>query len=345
MSHAYFPLRSSVELFEDPRSPEPISRAKLAAVVYDEVTFEVGMFETTITHQGSISSYKTPDRITAGDRSRARRVTRPGEGVRIGLKVSSEDGEPGLDIPDFLEGPVVARYAAEWHTGVLDDLRKTRPSWGRLISVPDETIQENGLEPAVAEVKTLLAAANPADGGNSIQTSFAINALSRDAVVAATLGASVLVTSLFRPILLEIEGVTMDRQGQAVLEIVVPNAVGLPWEAISEFRDHPGSQDARGKLREIEERAAADGAEPSEFTRRIAQEITNDLLAALSEQSGSVGRELAREAANTAISFVPVVGPLLGPGVALSETVLEVVKDRRSWHAALMQLNKAAHAR
>ena len=342
MSRAYFPLRSGVELFADPQSPEPVSKAKHAAIVYDEITFEIGMFETTITEEGAISSYKTPDRITEEDRRRARRVIGPGEGVRVDLKIHGNAGEPALEMGSFFSGPIVAKYAAEWQTGVLDELRSTGPAWVKLISVRDDTIRERGLAPAVAEIKRSLEEANPADRADLMHRGFVIDALSRDAVVAATLEASVLVTSLFRPILSDVEGVAVDRQGQAALEIFLPNVAELPWEAISDFREHPGSHDARGKLRSIEERAAADGPEPSDFTRRLAEEITNDLLAAVNEQRGSVGKKLAKEAATTAVSFFPVVGPALGPGVSPSETVTEVVKDRRSWHAALMLLRQAA---
>jgi hypothetical protein len=347
VSHAYFPLRSSVELFADPQSPEPVSRAKHAAIVYEEITFEIGMFETTITEEGAISRYVTPDSITEDDRQHARRVIAQGEGVRIDIKVEGEAGEPALEIAPFFSGPIVAKYASEWHTEVLDELRRTRPSWVNLISVSDDAIRDNGLAPAMAEIKTSLELeeANTANRTDLMHSSFVINALSRDAAVAATLGASVLVTSLFRPILFDIEGVSPDRQGQAVLQVVLPDVAELPWAAISEFREHPGSQDARGKLRSVEERAAADGPEPSDFTRRVAAEITSDLLAALNEQKGSAARQVAKEAANTVVSLVPVVGPVLGPGVSLSQTVVEVVKDRRSWHAALMLLTGAAAGR
>ena len=142
MTHAYFPLRSSVELFKDPTSPEPVSRAKHAAIVYDEITFEIGLFETTITEEGSIARYVAPDSITEEDRRHARRVIKQGEGVRIDVKVEGEEGEPALEISPFFSGRVVAKYASEWHTGVLDDLRRTRPSWVKLISVSDDTIRK-----------------------------------------------------------------------------------------------------------------------------------------------------------------------------------------------------------
>ena len=302
MNRAYFPLRSSVELFADPSSPEPVSRAKHAAILYDEVAFEIGMLEASITADGSFLNYRPPGMIGAEDRARARKLTEPGEGVEIRIGFPS-----GIDVPvpeefTFFRGELQARYAAEWHSGVLDDLRELKPSWAQWVYLPDELLASEGLVPLMSSLKGALEDANPADRAEVIHRSFVIDALSRDAAVAAGLGASVHVTSLFEPLLDGLRGFAPEHPGLRALEIVVPGVANLPWEAISEFREHPGSQDARGKLRDIEERALADGPEPTEASTRIAQEVTRDLFAAIEDLKGSVPQEIAKEAANTAIS-------------------------------------------
>jgi hypothetical protein len=336
MSRAYFPLRSSVELFADPTSPEPVARAKHAAILYDDIAFEIGMFEASITEQGSMTNYRPPNMITEEDRRHARRVIAEGEGVAVNVRVE------GMDEIQFFSGPLVASYAAEWHAGVIDELLKLKPSWAKQIYMPDETLQAEGLGPLVQEIKGSLEHANPATRADLVHRNFVIDAMSRDAAVAVGLQASVFVTSLFRPILSGLEGISPDRQGLAALEIVVPGVAGLPWEAIGEFREHPGSQEARDKLRSIEGRALADGDEPHDFDTRVAQEITHDLFAAIEELKGSVTKKIAREAANTGVSLIPFAGAFLGPGASLAETIAETVKDRRSWHAALIQLRTAA---
>ncbi len=336
MSRAYFPLRSSVELFADPTSPEPVARAKHAAILYDEIAFEIGMFEASITEQGSMTNYRPPNMITEEDRRHARRVIAEGEGVAVNVRVE------GMDEIQFFSGPLVASYAAEWHAGVIDELLELKPSWAKQVYMPDETLQAEGLVPLVKEIKGSLEQANPATRAELVHRNFVIDAMSRDAAVAVGLQASVFVTSLFRPILSGLNGVLPDRQGLAALEIVVPGVAGLPWEAIGEFREHPGSQEARDKLRSIEGRALADGDEPQDFDARVAQEITRDLFAAIEELKGSVTKKIAREAANTGVSLIPFAGAFLGPGASLAETIAETVKDRRSWHAALIQLRTAA---
>lgn len=41
-SRLYFPLRSSVEFFEESAEVDPATRVKAAAVLFDEVTLEAG---------------------------------------------------------------------------------------------------------------------------------------------------------------------------------------------------------------------------------------------------------------------------------------------------------------
>ena len=52
-SKMLFPLRTGVELFADPGMPEAGARAKQAAVLYDEVVFETGLYEVSIAETGT----------------------------------------------------------------------------------------------------------------------------------------------------------------------------------------------------------------------------------------------------------------------------------------------------
>lgn len=80
MTRAYFPLRSSVEFFRDPSSPEPIARAKQAAVLFDELVFEDGLFEASLNAEASFQQYRTADQVSTQDRQRARVIPEPGTG-------------------------------------------------------------------------------------------------------------------------------------------------------------------------------------------------------------------------------------------------------------------------
>jgi hypothetical protein len=52
-------------------------------------------------------------------------------------------------------------------------------------------------------------------------------------------------------------GIQPEHTGAEALAITVPNVGSLPWEAIAEFREHPGSQEARARLRQFDARGAA----------------------------------------------------------------------------------------
>jgi hypothetical protein len=61
----FFPLRTSVELFASRDAPEAITRAKLAALLYDQVIFEAGLLDVTIGETGGSHWWTPPDALTA----------------------------------------------------------------------------------------------------------------------------------------------------------------------------------------------------------------------------------------------------------------------------------------
>jgi hypothetical protein len=139
--------------------------------------------------------------------------------------------------------------------------------------------------------------------------------------------------------MVEQRGIVSDRAGSEALDLLVPNVGALPWEAVVEWRDHPGSQEARAKLREFEERAAR--AEPKEaegFLKQVSREVISGYEAAYRELRPSLPEELQKEMAKTFVSFIPVAGPFIEKGTAFAEIVAEAVANRRSWVAAMMWL-------
>jgi hypothetical protein len=73
MRRFYFPLRSSVELFPDPTSVEAGTRAKEAAILYDEVFFEYGMLTASVGDSGSIQTWRPLRKLP---RTNSRRLER-----------------------------------------------------------------------------------------------------------------------------------------------------------------------------------------------------------------------------------------------------------------------------
>jgi hypothetical protein len=157
----------------------------------------------------------------------------------------------------------------------------------------------------------------------------------RDAAVAEKLGATMNITSQFLP-MVERSGAEPVSGGEHALEVFAPNLGGLRWESVVEFRDHPGCDEARERLREFEQRALAEEpASLDEFRLRLGQEITSDFQQAFKDMKPSIGLDVFREAVSTAVS---IIMPPVGSIATLAETAKDARRHERSWRTALMKL-------
>lgn len=339
MHRLYFPLRTSVELFPDPESVDAVTRVKEAAILYDEVYIETGLFEASITSGGSFQTWLPHEHLTPEHLAQSRRLPPPGAGFAVSMGIEETPGEPASTMHPILGGPLSVAYAAEFHRGIIDELAKDQPEWVKFVAVPDDELNQSDLARLISKLnfEMLDDAAFMPDAEHFVRD-FVYKMFHRDAVVAAYIGAAFNVTSLFAP-MLERSGASLDRAGESALAVLVPNLAHLPWEAVLEYRDHAGSVEAREKLRIYDQRAAAtDPEDLAALQLHVFQDITTDLLAAIRELQGSAAQRFGEEAAKTAVSFIPVAGPFLGPGASLLELLRDVLQERQSWHAALMKL-------
>ena len=237
-------------------------------------------------------------------------------------------------------GKITTRYVAEWHSDVIEQLERLNPEWARTVTLNDEEGDLERLKGTIEAAKRSIF-----DSAHEVEMEppmehFATAALARDSVVAADMDAALSVTSLFEPFVLGTDA-DADPSGRTALGMLVPDVGELPWETVAEYRDHPGSEDARGKLQEFEVRALAAGREePLEFQTEVFRSITDDLFAAVKDLRGNMVKDLAAEAAKTGVSFIPVIGPLLGPGASLAQAIGEHMHEERAWYAALMKLRQ-----
>jgi hypothetical protein len=262
----YFPLRTSVELFADPTSVAAAARAKEAVVLYDEVVFEAGLFEVQTLADGSFSNWRPPETLSPEDLARSRQLHEVGSEFTLAIGTQPR---PGLPAPPeamrpVLGGPITRSYAAEWHSTAIDELRVLNPGWARYTVLEDNGEAIRSLREPIAAAERAALEISRELGMDPWIGGFAAKALARDATVAADMGAAFSVTSLFEPLVVGL-GAEPDAAGATALGLLIPSVGGLPWEAIAEYRAHPGSEDARGRLREYEQRAVA--AEPN-FRRR-----------------------------------------------------------------------------
>jgi hypothetical protein len=339
-STAFFPLRCSVEWFSDPSSPAAVTKAKEAAVLFEHLVFEVGLLDVTITPSASMALWTPPDDLTSERLADTRRPITLGSDVIFAVGEEEVPGQPAAEMRAVVSDRLSARYLAEFHTGILDDLATHKPDWVTAVAVGGQGLPTstpagravadlNGLD---RRTKGLMA-----DHDNFLRT-FLYKSFNHDLVVAADLDATFSVTSLFAP-MLEQRGLASRHVGDQALSIVVPNIGSLPWEAVGEFRDHPGSQEARAMLVEFETRAAEQ--EPDDayaWLRSVSQQVTAAYAGALADSAKSLPEELAKDALLTGVAFIPAVGPLAAQAGTLTQTLREAMRDRRSWSAALWQL-------
>lgn len=91
MSAIFFPLRTSVELFEDRQSPAAAARAKEAAILFDRLIFEAGLCDVTISEEGSWSTWLPPDYITPEHLEQSRKVIPASSPLQV---VAQNTGQP-----------------------------------------------------------------------------------------------------------------------------------------------------------------------------------------------------------------------------------------------------------
>jgi hypothetical protein len=133
--------------------------------------------------------------------------------------------------------------------------------------------------------------------------------------------------------------------GAPVLALFVPNLVAVPWEAIAEFRAHPGSREARHRLLDIDARAQlgqVTGDDIADFEHHVGREITRCLLGAWADTRPKMGRNVAKEAVTTGVGFIPLAGSAIAAAASISESAMNLRHHDRSWLSALWNLANSA---
>jgi hypothetical protein len=348
MSRIYFPLQTSVELFGDRSTPEAITRVKQAAVLYDEVIIEGGLYTASISTAGSNGWWEPWSHVDPEKLATTRTPGKPGTEMAVGMQSQPGVGQPAEGpVHWFPQGELLIDYAAEFHTGIIDDLSEFEPDWLEVIA-PGHVI---GRYPE--PVQEAIRAMNQRDffdrelmrDRNSFERSWISKAFNQDAALASFFQATFNVTSLFAP-MLERDELVPDRAGGFALELLVPNLGSLPWEGIIEFREHPGNDEARAQLRQFEETAAEAGPESiEEFKEHVQAEITKCFFQALDDLRPRSLVTAGKEGVKTLIGLVPFVGQVASGFATAGEIALAEGKYRNTWHAALLKLHEASAAR
>jgi hypothetical protein len=118
LHRVWFPLRSNIGYFEG-RIPslDLDTRIKQMALLAEELLFEFGMVDVTVTEDGLTSFWHPPQSLSEGDIRRRREATKKGEPVVISIAPQAGLGVPGdpNDAHAIISGPLTTAYIAEYH--------------------------------------------------------------------------------------------------------------------------------------------------------------------------------------------------------------------------------------
>lgn len=338
----FFPLRSAVELFSDLRSPDAVTKAKEAAVLYDELIFETGMLDVSITPTGSTSFWNPPEAMTPELVERSRLVDAVGSPMTLAIGKQEAAGVPATEMHVFLEGTVSHRYLSQFHSGILDELLPFKPDWVQTIDIGGQKQPGSVGEPIYEAIRQQnfadLTDKELMSDHESFLRSFIYESFNRDATVATALEASFTGTPLFAPMIARAE-LEAEAAGAEALNIVVGDVGPLPWESVLEFRDHRASQEARERLREFERLAIeSEPRDAYEFIRLVGHEVNRGFRAAVEELAPRLPEELAKQVLLNAVATVSVVGAPVAALAGAASTVSASRAFNRSWIAAVMVL-------
>lgn len=338
-SRMLFPLRTGVELFSDPAMPHAIVRAKQAAVLYDEIVFETGLYEVSVAEGGSNDRWHPQESLTDEQLVRGRQIQTAGTPYSVAI-----GPEGGDHMVELMNSPLLVAYASEYHSGILDELAAFNAEWVKVLTLgnkPPMGTEEGRLfrrrDRQDRRDSELMPEAK--QGRGQFRRNWIIKTFNRDLIVSSLIGASFSPTSLFAP-MIDRRGLRPSSDGRTALQIAVPNLGVLPWAAVVEFRNHGGSAEARAMLREFEIKAALEEPEDAEaYLKSVARDVTRAMAGAAQAQSRKWPARIAATVLGTVVGLEPHIGHIAGPALAAGELGLEWLRERRSWTAALMVLN------
>ena len=262
--------------------------------------------------------------------------------IAIGLQEAPDVPAKPEAMQVVLSGPVSVSYAAEFYTGILDELAALSVDWVALAPGADVSSSH--------PIGRLLSRMNFADltdrtllrDRDSFERTFIYKSFNRDSAVAADVGAAFNITPLFEPMVSR-RGVRAQHSGDTALldrrPEPRPRVLGGGLSSSARHSDREPRESAYASSRLAPPRTLPTH---TGFLRAVASETTSALMRAVDQQRPRFPEEMAKQAVKTAVSFVPVVGPVVEKTATVGQSALDSLRRRRSWTAALMTLRREA---
>jgi len=328
-----FPLRTSVEWFDDPASPAIEGRVKQAAVLYEELLFEDGFVEIDITDGGAMRMWHPSESATEERLAEANRRIEAGAPIILSMGKQPARGAPAApeDMRVMMAGSLRQRYVAELMYSVMSRFAEYNDGWAQVTFTgnlqPNDfdrflshrstrALWDKGLMPELRESDPWL-------------RDFVAKAFDRDAALADRLEATFNVSPLFRPMLAARRPESVEASAEAALTYLFPDVSDLPWEVVMEFRQHDAAGEARARLQAAIRRAQQDGITAAD------NQLTRDMVFA--DKDVRRRHSLAERLTKMAVSVVPVAGGALSEGAGAAA---ESARGKQDWVAALRLLRQ-----
>ena len=270
----FFPLRTNVEYFTSPEGFLTLERRiKQAAVLYDVIILEGGVYTASAGPTGSMDFWIPPNQVTD-------------EELRLKLEPSGGQHHLALaptgshQFQTVVSGPVERRFRSEFHS-TLKKLSPKHPKWIKM-----ETYD---LTPAAKDLASRLSRNDEKNTdivipeGSNFLRSIILRNLNRDLILAWSLGSTASIDPLHLPILqnkMAAHGGLSPASGFVALEVAVPDLSEVPWDVIAEVREHKAMTEFRHRIVQTENlvRTSLPNVDSTELRYQISQIITNELL-------------------------------------------------------------------
>jgi len=342
---AWFPLRSNIAYFETtaPPSLDLEARVKQMAMLCDELYFEPGLLDVTISDAGSNEFLLPPSHLDEeGIRERKQAAEK---GAPVGLWIGAET-EPGKPAPpeamhQIMGGKLARSFVAEYHL-LLAESGLSDPSWAKFIGPTEEA------RPVAAEATRALDRRTwqekrqmQALSDNRWLDERLRKGLNHDVGQGAAMGVPVMIDELHIPILQwradhgdeksQLEPIP----GAAALHLWAPNFTNLEWKHILDLHDHDAIGEFRQKLVEAEQTVVGLPEQERDVALKdIGYQAALDALRARSAGWVDLGVDIA---VGSLIDLIPYGGLVYSTVTGGAK----VRKEEREWTTILLTLNQS----
>jgi hypothetical protein len=345
LHRVWFPLRSNATYFEGARhSLDLEARIKQASLLCEEVVFEFGVLDVTVTEHGMSSFWIPPNQISEEDILTRRGSTTKGGAVHLTI---GDEVAPGVaanpqTVHTTMSGSLQQAFIAEYHL-LLRDTGLEDAEWVKWAAPPPEALEyakQLGQEQSRLEGIDLGYSTLPTVSDNSFLDKQLKKDLNVDLALAGLMRVPAAIDEVRRPLLIHKAtdpetGTSPRTHGALALHALVPDFTALPWPDVIALHDHDAIAELRAKLVEFEE-AVADRPEDehAEAIRDLA------LDASLRRASRTVDGTVREVVIDVATGLLPIVGRFTSAITGAAKIARAREEQRQDWTALLLTLRR-----